>query len=637
MPAVSIEKWIARELELCKPSVRYTDVALQLRRLTVEPVPGGCLTRGQLLYSADGVEWRIPMRSCDRALPISTSDLAKASSYGDGELLYPTRPGSAPAAPAGRLCVEVLIDAGGSWDNVRKTWRLDSAGRRMPATMPLRFQIRESQVEFTRWLARVLDCYRRGVSPPQQGALAYGLTRSGKTVICLLCLISLAIDMPRVKGKQTIIILVSVDHPTRKELDRELREVLPKRLWTYREDACGKSPAHTYTLENGAQITHMTAEDPESLRSAGMITAALFNEAGKMAELAFRNGLNKLKDQDGVALLASNRPQRTKANYVARLAKDAEADVAAGLVPDFAFFRLNPELNDFLSDSARDRIGRILERLTPGQDDLEGAILEVGDFCYNPPWDDNIHVRPIPEGLPDITRRVTRMIGGVEKDYILGADFQAHPAMAGTAWKVLGELPDKWILWCVRAFWIENADEDDLADDFEDVGFTAANSLIIADASGNTQGAQRAYGARKAGPTSFSYFKARRYNIIGPQKRKTAATDRNTEGANPRPKEVAVARVNGLLRELRAGGFRALMVSDNPEAKPMAISFAKCKATRGRYGVVPGGEHSHLTDTALYICWATLTALRPGEVRQRQKERAPSAPRFDPNNRPEVQ
>ena len=633
MPSVSVEAWIRRELELCKPEVRFVDVALQLRRLTVEALPGCSLAKGALLYSADGVGWRIPKRSADDKLPISTFDLSKAGAYEDGELLA-TRPG---AEPVGRLRVEVLVDAGGRWDTINRRWQLDEAGNRVAAKKPLRFQIRESQVEFTRWFRVVFDCYRRGATPPQQGALAYGLTRSGKTVICLLSLMALAIDMPRVKGKQCIVILASVDHPTRKELDRELRDVLPSKLWTYREDATGKSPAHTYTLENGAQITHMTAEDPESLRSAGMITAILFNEAGKMAEAAFRNGMNKLKDQDGIALLASNRPQRAKANYVARLAKDIETDTATGAPLDFAFFRLDPKLNDFLSEEASDRIRRILERLTPGQDDLEGAVLEVGDFCYNPPWDDYAHIRPIPEGMPDITRRVTRMICGVEKDYILGADFQAHPAMAGSAWKIVGELPDKWILWCVRAFWIEAGDEDDLADDYEEAGFTAANSLIIADASGNTQGSQRAYGARKAGPTSFSFFKARRYTIIGPQKRKTAATDRNTEGANPRPKEVAVARVNGLLRELRPGNLRAMMIADDAECKPMATALAKCKAVKGRYGVVPGGTHSHLTDTALYIVWAVLTALRPGEVRQRQRERGPVAPRFDPNARPELQ
>ena len=47
----------------------------------------------------------------------------------------------------------------------------------------------------------------------------------------------------------------------------------------------------------------------------------------------------------------------------------------------------------------------------------------------------------------------------------------------------------------------------------------------------------------------------------------------------------------------------------------MGESFAKCKAGRGRFGVIPVGDHSHLTDTATYVAWATLTELQTAETK----------------------
>lgn len=617
MPRMSIDQWLDRELALSKPSVRFTDMGMVLRRLTVEPIGASRLSAKMLLRSADGTVWRIPAQSFDEQYPISTLDKRDAAAYADGELLYEAKP--QVDSPVGVLRVETIITAGGVWDNRTNDWRRDEAGNRYPAQAPVLVQIRESQVEFTRWFAGCFGRMQRGEPQEQQGALAYGITRSGKTVICLLCLTALAVDMPRVKGRQTVVILVSANHPSRTELDRELRDVIPEAWRHYREQVTPTSPAHTYTLANGAQITHKTSEDPDELRSAGMITACLLNEAGRMPELAFRNVLNKCKDQDGVALLAANRPQRSKANYVALLAKNSQQDMAAGLLPDFAFYRLDPKLNDSLSAAASDRISRILNRLNPDVDELEGAIMEVGDFVYADAFDEAVNVAPFPQTMPDITAQVTKMILGYSRDWLLTADFQKRRGICGVSFKVLGSLPDKWVLWATRAFVIDdgNGNEDDLIDDFEAAGCNAGNSIVIADASAAWQNF-----SHKAGLDSFRYFRERRYVIRGAQPKKTKEA---AFGCNPRPKEIAVARVKELLTEKRPNNYRALMISDDAEAKPLAIDLKKCKAVKGKYGPIPGGQHADLPDCALYACWAVLLALRPGMVKQRQAMTAATA------------
>jgi hypothetical protein len=597
--------WLKRELAISRDEARYVDVALQLRRLTVEPAPGVRLTPGLPLWTADAVAWRIPP-SIDDKLAVATTDAGKQSAYDDGERLYLDEAGQ---VLAGFLRAEVIVSAGGVWDNLAKGWRLDACGERVVAKAPLRAQVRESQVAFVRWFAMALDRMRKGEEQEQQGALAFGKTRSGKTVVCLLCLLALAIDLPRVRGRRTVIALVSVNHPARAELDREIRDLLTPSWFTYREAPSPMSPAHTYTLVNGAQLRHMTAEDPDELRSAGMLTGALLNEAGRMAELAYRNVLNKLTDQDGPCLCAANRPQRTKANWLMTLAKGIVDDKKVGKPVDFEFFELDPLHNDTLAAGAKSRTKRILDRITPDADELESALMEVGDFVYASAFDGIANVSPIPETLPDITRLVTRKILGTERDFIVGADFQARPGCVASVWKVLGALPDRWILWCLRVVWAEDGGETALIDALEDVGIEGENCIAIADASGENQDYQH-----RRGLNSFRYFKDRGFLIRGPQPKKN-----NPYGSNPRPKELQVVRLCQLLREQRPGGLRTMMIADGVEAKPLAVDLQKCRAIKGKYGPIPGGQHAHAPDTAIYVAWAVLLVLRPGEVAARRK------------------
>lgn len=573
---------------------RFVDMGLRVRRLTLatddnkRPEPGPCV-------SADGQEWRIPSASCDDKVPISTRPIQAARKYETGTEIF--RDGKR----LGVLVVEDIATGGGVWDSLYNQWQTGSDGKRVPPQRPVVFDLRESQVPAFRCFAAWIAKWRRKEATREDGLIAFGGRRSGKTLVGVLGCLFAAVDVGRVDGTPLIAWLVSCNHPSREELDRELRALLQPGWAVYREMAGVSSPAHTYTLLNGAQITHRTAEDPEALR-VGRCDIALQNEAGKMTQLAFSNIVNAQADKTGFIFLAANRPRRSKANWIALLAKDQKK---LGTEASFPFFELDPKLNDAIDQGKRQRVLDTLKRLDPDDAD-EGALLEAGNYVYAPPFDEMEHVKPLPQvGLADLTREVTRKIAGVERDYIIGCDFQGRPAMVASVWKVVGKLPGEWHLWCVKSYFVEATDEEGLIDEIAGDGYSPENSLIIGDASGQWQ-----KGDHGRGPVSFRFFRDRRYVIIGAQRKKGSS---GMYSCNPRPKEAAVGRVVGLLTKKRANGYPALVV--DPEALTLAEGFAKCKAGRGRFGIIPVGDHSHLTDTATYVAWATLTELQTAETK----------------------
>lgn len=307
---------------------RFVDMGLRVRRLTLatddgkRPAPGPCV-------SADGQAWAIPAASCDDAVPISTRPIQAARRYETGTEIF--RDGKR----LGVLVVDDIATGGGMWDTLYNQWQTGSDGKRLPPQRPVVFDLRESQVPAFRCFAAWIAKWRRKEPTDIDGLIAFGGRRSGKTVVGLLAVLFAAVDVGRVDGTPLITWLVSCNHPAREELDRELRALLQPGWAVYREMAGVSSPAHTYTLLNGAQITHRTAEDPENLRT-GRCDICLQNEAGKQTHLAFANIVNAMADKSGFWIGASNRPRRSKANFIALLAKEQKK-----LGPEASFPFLN--------------------------------------------------------------------------------------------------------------------------------------------------------------------------------------------------------------------------------------------------------------------------------------------------------
>ena len=376
---------------------RYVDMGLRVRRLTLatddnkRPEPGPC-------RSADGQAWVIPAASCDDKVPISTRPIQAARKYETGTEIF--RDGKR----LGVLVVEDIATGGGVWDSLYNQWQTGSDGKRLPPQRPVVFDLRESQVPafrcFAAWIAKwrlkeptvgpwalpissadtpsdPAQTMAAPIATQEDGLIAYGGRRSGKTVVGLLGCLFAAIDVGRVDGTPLIAWLVSCNHPAREELDRELRALLLPGWAVYREMAGVSSPAHTYTLLNGAQITHRTAEDPEALR-VGRCDIALQNEAGKQTQLAFANIVNAMADKSGFLFIASNRPRRSKANWIALLVKDQRR---LGQDANFPFFELDPRLNDAIDQGKRQRVPVKLKRLDPDDAD-EGLSPNILSLCF---------------------------------------------------------------------------------------------------------------------------------------------------------------------------------------------------------------------------------------------------------------
>lgn len=590
MPALTIERDLDRLLAESRGAGRYQDLAIHLRRLTLAaaaPPPAG-----ERLRSADGTEWIAGPRADDGLQPVSTERPGHSARYKDGVALT-------WAGGHATLRAEPILRAGGRWDKLQRDWQRGPDGGRAPALGPVLLDLRESQIEAACWFAERLRAFRDRLPHPQAVGELFDDRRGGKTWLGIILLLCACIDVPSLDGGPLITWAVSLSHASRDELDQYLKAALPGSWYSYREQ-----PKRIFTFAHGAQLLHKTTDDPESLR-VGRVDFAFLNEAANMPYEAYQIALRATQDKGGCVLVATNRPRRTKGNWVTRLWQGAAKDEADGLSPAVKRLRCDPRLNSAISGAAKGPIERALRYAADEDEKLdEGLILEVGDFMYAPPFDEARHVRPLPEvGAPDITRLFTKKLTGRDYDFLLGADFQQQ--MAAAAFKVFGT-PEEFRLWAVADWFIEErGDEDDLLDQIEaDPRFTPESAYVIGDASGQWQ-----KGDHRPGPVSFRYFRDRGWGIEGPQKKKS---QKGLHSSNPRPVETSVARVHGLLSEDR------LLVA--PSAKRLPLALRKCAARKARYGnLLPAGIHAHLTDCVRYVVWWLLAGQKlvqtgPGRI-----------------------
>lgn len=589
MPATGIEKELDQLRSLARAQTRYVDLCLVLRRPVVR-VRGA---PGQRFELVTPFRWGdVVVRPC----------VAKTMPEG-GELLLvvsssPEAPGASSRIPAGATLEgpegttatfepEELLRAGGRWDTLRRKW-----GDPDKVTAPLTVDMEESQVDFIRWFATWLFAFSKRILRTDTASIVYGGRRGGKTFACLLCLLATVIEVPELLGWA-----VSVSHVERDvDIDRNIKRLVPASWYQYRE-----FPSHKYTFLNGSTLTNISAVDPEKAKR-GQADFIFINEGGKMAAGVYENSLGGTADRGGLVLVASNPPMTTKGEWVEVEVTAADEAVAKGEHPDARIFRIRWELNRSIDQGARSRIGRILRRLNPALADADdlGIMKPVGGRALYT-FDKIKHAvkRPLPD-IGDITEAFTRQKYGRPMQYLLGADFQKRPHIAGTVWKIFGTL-ERPELWCVAGFTVEG-NEDNFLDALEADGrFHPMNTLVIADATGVNQNY-----SHENGKTSWGPFFARGWCIVGPQEKKT---DRGEGPQNPKV-EFSLGQFNRMIFEDRVHVVpdTAIVATFNDGNKVLieegvAVAFKDCKSGRGKYGIVAKGDHAHLVDTGRYVAW----------------------------------
>ena len=581
-------------LQLIRPESRYLDIAMRWRRLVAvfdRPVAEDEAFTAQsasgpveiVTLAAAAPNTPVPVASTTRRASTSVADDAPLSSSG---------------VVAGRLCAETILMAGGRWDFLSKAWAPE------PARSTVVMDLQESQISFARWFARWLARYRlRQIDPEARRTddaeldyaayMLYGGRRGGKTTILVLASWAVAIDIPQAAGSETIVWLVSVANTERQEIDREIREWIPASWYSYRE-----WPQHQFTVLHGSVITHVSADNPETLKR-GRGDWVLLNEGAKMPRACLDNSIGATADRGGIVCIATNPPTRQKGAWIRDVIEQEKEARAKGERYPIRVEKLDHKGNAAIDKKARTRAGEVMRLLNAklAAADDEGLVLAIGDVIFHE-YDRIRHgIMPAPQ-LGDITRAMARKLYGREMDFLAGVDFQDKPYIYGSFYRVYGSL-DKPILWAVGEFLLKGSEEEYLEALFAE-GFyltaepnrtvqevTPHNVLWIGDSSATWQNSKHS----KKEPPSFTYFKNAGCHIVPPTKILSAGSK---HPANPKH-EHSYPQVNRFFKEDR--------IHVSPHVKYLNEACKECIAKPGKYGLTATGKHAHPVDTLRYVAW----------------------------------
>lgn len=479
-----------------------------------------------------------------------------------------------------------LLNAGGVWDRVDQRY-LDVEPDHVRV-----IRLKKSQVEaahlFAWWMQE-----REAGRPRDFITLAMlGDRGGGKTYLGSAAMVTALIKFPRLKSRATIGWQVCRSYKERAELEREIAENFPlEGIWYVRR----KAPEHEYRFLNGALLRTLSADDPESLKQ-GTVDFLYLNEMAKLPELAYENGLPRIKDNEGLCWGTTNPPRSNRGRWVYKLYQLEEEAIESGKAYPVRFVSVRSEDNDALNVDTADMVATVLRDLNPAlaAADIDGKMFDVKQTAY---WKFNKkrNIRPLPE-LGDITREFTKRRLGRAYDYLAGADFQNVPHMAAVFYKVLGTYENP-ILWAIDEIICEESTEDDLLDAVDEAGYKPENVLWIADASGQWQD-----GKHNKNRDSFSVFKRRRWNIKPPVKPRSETH---------RPKNPPIEQRVRLINDALEAGM--IMLESAPDGVPKLIEALKeCEMRPGKYmKLVPMGFYAHLTDAAGYPAWWVFSKGKP--------------------------
>jgi len=456
-----------------------------------------------------------------------------------------------------------LLRVGGRWDRTLKRFTDED-----PADLTARVVlVNENQVatveRFREWLAA-----RLSGGPRKRLLITGGGRRGGKSFIitALCCAACLAIP-----GALTW--YVSPTLKRRDELERYTKRHTPHSWRSY------SAREMTFRFANDSQIVNITGDDAEDLKR-GEADLIVYNEPQAMGEDVLTYGAPAIIDKGGLLLFAGNPARKRKGVWFTRLVRAIDD----GKYTKGDFCRLSAKDNPDIDASAQDDVSELMHFVNPeaARADDDGIFMEPGSFAYAEHFDERRNTIPSLDIAEFVTASVIRRAGGPGgMECFNGVDFQAWPFNAGVSLQAVGDPRDP--TWYVTGYLLKEDDEDLFLDDAFGM-WPQERTLWIGDASGTWQDA-----AHTRGRCSFDKFKARRWRIEPPQKKKS---DRGEHPANP-SREDRINLVNSLLS-------RGKLIIVMNKAAPVAEALSKCEVDpKGR----PRGRYAHLTDALGYPLW----------------------------------
>jgi hypothetical protein len=578
---------------------RYTDLLLYLRAIRADfpqEVPEG------YEFTAGGVEF-VTSAAGQRDVPIRSVQVQDSAQVPDG----------APIDQGGVLRCQVLLSAGRRWDTLRSAWAT------APAETPHVLDLLESQhaivSSFAAWLGRY--AVRRARPPAHEvrdvlNMLAYGNRGSGKTWVCMALLLALCLEIP-----DSVCWFVVENRPASQEDVRETFERMLPGRWAVHWQG---QPGFAWRFPNGSRIYEKSADEPAALKS-GMVDAVMINEAAKLPDTVYGYATARTKDRGagGITLIPTNPPtlDKPRGAWVYRLHELWSECQAKGEWCEVETFHLDSSKNALVNRGADRGLQRLLRAISPqlASADAGGLMVLPGDriiYAYKPE-----HGRRLAPDLGDITGPFLRQHSRVGRafDYIAGVDFQAHPYIVATFFKIYPNLadPESPILWAVSDVAVKGS-EDDFLDEVLLAGVRTGESsadeidpstvLWIGDSSAMFQNSKHDFKQ----PPSYIPFKNRGLLILSPT---VPVTPGAIVGRNP-PVGVSLGQINRFFAQDRL--FLSPLAS-------MAIKACKeGTAVDTPRGARPDRASSHSIDTLRYPIWfvepVTRRKRRPDEKRQ---------------------
>ena len=493
-----------------------------------------------------------------------------------------------------------LVRVGGQWDRRNKRY----VG---PAKKLRVLRVHPGQEHAAKYFAKWLRCKARKDWKDIDRVYSLILTggrRGGKSRFAIWAVVVFAVAFPR---KNAWCISPTIDET--EELDRALRETMPRRWYRYLG-----APKFEFRLINGSQIRCMSGFKPSKLKR-GSVDICLYNEAQNMAHKGFIQLRGAIADVGGLVIAACNPPDTP----IGRWVEDAVESAENGKTKAKAF-HFNPELNPFINYEALSALADEVDDNTYRREVL-GEFVPIGDVVFYA-WSDALSTGVPKAEHVDVTETFTKLNFGREFKHIVGTDFQKTPHMAAVLYKVyileqsiiermdgqitararaqaiktLCQEKNEIILWIVDEFIVSNADEDELIDALEfpsDMarcpcclgadGYDPLETVVIGDASGEWQDAKRTKGRG-----SFDWFRDRGWKYIHQPDKEMKKNPEITE---------RVKCGNALLKS-RSGKRRLMITPDCEHTRKAMKHWSNKNGSPYRRA-----EEAHICDAVTYVCW----------------------------------
>ncbi len=373
----------------------------------------------------------------------------------------------------------VLVAAGGVWDR---------RAREYTDALPARSRVlgvHEGQLEPARWFASWFKDHVAGRAvPPSErvySCMFGGGQRSGKTWFGVATAVVYAVGIPG-----SIVWIVSPAERDHEEVQDYLSSFLHRDWYT----ELG-APWYRYKLANGSKIVLRTAHNPDKLKK-GDADYVVQNEAQQQKERAFAILRGRIAHAGGLVTVCANPPEDAMGQWVGDFAIEAQEGLRQA-----KFFQFDPMDNPYIDHGPLLAMAKEFDQRT-FDTEVRGLFLgERNAALYN--WTRQFNERVPPDDTPEITQEVLRRLEGHDFDRVVGVDVQRYPFMASAEFRFwenplatsdIARIEWCW-MWCTSSLLLRAADEADLANAWLDLGWDPERTLIVCDASGEWQFAER--------------------------------------------------------------------------------------------------------------------------------------------------